>query len=55
MSTKQFTTIGALVGSTIGSFIPLLWGASELSFSSLLFGTIGAVAGIYIGYRMSQN
>ncbi len=54
MSTKQFTTIGGLVGSTVGSFIPLLWGASEFSFSSLLLGTIGAIVGIYVGFKLSQ-
>jgi hypothetical protein len=54
MNTKQFTTVGLLVGSTIGSFIPMLWGASELSFSSLFFGAIGAIAGIYVGFRLSR-
>ena len=54
MNSKTYTTIGALVGSTIGSSIPLLWGASELSFSSLLFGSVGAIIGIYMGYKISR-
>lgn len=54
MNTKQFTTVGILVGSTIGSFIPLLWGASEFSFSSLIFGAAGAIVGIYIAYKMTR-
>jgi hypothetical protein len=45
--------IWAAIGSTIGGAIPGLWGAGFLSFSSILFGTLGAVAGIYFAYRMS--
>lgn len=49
-------TIGALIGSTVGSYLPVLWrDSSFMSMSSIIFGTIGGFAGIYVGYRMSQS
>ena len=46
--------MGAFLGSLVGSFIPMLWGAGELSVSSLLFGSLGAVAGVYAGFKLSR-
>jgi len=40
------------VGSTIGSYIPLLWGGNLLSFVSILFSVIGGILGILIAYRL---
>jgi hypothetical protein len=45
--------IGVLIGSTIGGFIPELWGADMISYSGLLFSGAGAFAGLWIGYKMS--
>lgn len=46
--------LGAIVGSTIGSYMPSLWGAGIFSFSSLFLGAIGGAAGIIIAYRMTS-
>ena len=46
--------IGLFVGSTVGSIIPNLWGADMFSMSSILLGGLGAFAGIYIGFKLSQ-
>jgi hypothetical protein len=43
----------ALVGGTIGSFVPVLWGGSDMSLGSLGFGAIGGVAGVIFGARLS--
>jgi len=43
----------AAVGGTVGSLVPLVWGASELSLSSLLLGALGSVAGVIFGARLS--
>ncbi len=48
------TGMGLLVGSTIGSLIPSLWGASMFSFSSLVLGALGGMAGIYIAFKMTN-
>jgi uncharacterized membrane protein YeaQ/YmgE (transglycosylase-associated protein family) len=45
--------LGILIGSTIGSFIPELWGADMISYSSLLLSGVGAFAGLWVGYKMS--
>jgi hypothetical protein len=54
MSKKSLIWIGVFVGSTAGSFIPVLWGASVLGVSSILWSTIGGLAGIWGGYKLSQ-
>lgn len=51
---KQIIWMGALVGSILGGFIPSLWGAGVLSFSSLLLSTIGALAGIYVAFKLTH-
>lgn len=43
-----------IFGSAIGSFLPLLWGGSELSFSSIIFAAIGGFLGIWIGLKLSR-
>src|SRR3990172_7057818 len=54
MNTKKFIWIGMFVGSSVGGFIPTLWGADVLSFSSLIFSAIGAFLGIWFGFKLSQ-
>jgi hypothetical protein len=43
----------AAAGSIVGSFVPALWGASEMSLSSILFSLIGGVAGVVVGARVA--
>jgi hypothetical protein len=44
-----------LVGSGVGSYVPVvLWGAGSFSLSSLLFGGIGGVAGVWLGARINE-
>ena len=44
--------LGIFVGSTIGGFIPELWDAGLMSYSSVLLSGIGAFVGLWIGYKM---
>ncbi len=53
-STKTFIWVGMIVGSTVGSFIPALWGDSLFSVTSIFLGTVGGVLGIWLGYRMGM-
>ena len=39
----------------VGGYVPVLWGASSFSMSSFLFGVIGAIAGIWAGFRISES
>jgi hypothetical protein len=45
--------LGILVGSTIGSFVPELWGAGLFSYASVLLGGAGAFLGLWLGYKTS--
>ena len=54
MSLKTAAYIGVIVGSAIGSYIPLLWGDDLFSISSVIFTAIGGIAGIYIAYKLSN-
>jgi hypothetical protein len=45
--------LGVLIGSTIGGFIPGLWGAGLLSYSAVLLSGIGGLVGLWLGYKMS--
>ena len=52
---KTIVMAGMVIGSYAGSFIPLVWGGSLLSMSSILFGGLGAFAGIYAAYKLSRE
>jgi len=46
--------IGIFVGSTIGGFIPELWGGDMLSYSGVLCSGLGAFLGLWLGSRVSN-
>lgn len=46
--------IGLTIGSAVGSYLPSLWGEGMFSISSIIFSTIGGLAGIWLGYKISQ-
>ncbi|MDB5238864.1 MAG: hypothetical protein JWO00_199 [Candidatus Parcubacteria bacterium] len=54
MNAKSFIWIGVFVGSSIGAYIPALWGAGVFSFSSILLSAVGGFAGIWAGFRLGQ-
>lgn len=47
--------IGLFVGSTIGGFIPSLWGAGVFSLSGAVFSTLGGIFGTWFGYRVGNQ
>ncbi len=51
---RKIIWFGLFVGSTIGGFIPRLWGAGAFSFSGLIFSALGGFAGIWLGLRISE-
>jgi len=51
---KALVMFGMIVGSYAGSFVPLLWGESAFSMTSILFGGIGGFLGIWLGYRAAR-
>jgi hypothetical protein len=41
-------------GMLVGSYVPVLWGASSFSLVSFAFGIVGAGIGIWAGVRISD-
>jgi len=54
MSPKLLVWLGILLGSAVGGYVPSLWGAEVLSFSSILGSLIGGLIGIWVAYKVSQ-
>jgi len=54
MSPKTATYIGVALGSVIGGNIPLLWGASTFSFSSIALGGLGALVGLWVAFKVTH-
>lgn len=44
-----------VIGTSAGSYLPMLFGVEAFSYTSILLGAIGGVAGIFVGYKISQN
>lgn len=53
-SSKTLIWTGMFIGSTVGAYVPALWGTSVFSASSILFSTIGACVGIYLGFILGR-
>jgi hypothetical protein len=41
------------VGTIVGGFVPVLWGGSSLGMASLVFGTIGGGAGLWLALKLT--
>jgi hypothetical protein len=51
MSSKSIVMLGMVVGSIIGGYVPVLFGASFFSLWSVLGSAAGGLLGIWITYR----
>ena len=47
--------LGMIVGSIVGGYAPVIFGAGIFSTTSIITGVIGGLLGIYIGYKITQN
>lgn len=52
--TKTFIWLGLFIGSSIGGAIPMIWGESMLSVAGMLLSVVGAIAGIFAGWKLGQ-
>jgi hypothetical protein len=41
------------VGMVLGGFVPVVWGGSALGLASLVFGSLGGVAGLWLAAKLS--
>ena len=51
---KLFIIAGMTIGSLVGSYLPVLFGVSAFSITSIITGSIGGLLGIYFGYKIGQ-
>lgn len=54
MDSKKITWLLMFVGGTLGSYLPLLWGSGYFSLSSVFFSAIGAILGIWLGFKLTH-
>lgn len=55
MNKKRATYFGMFIGGLIGGYIPMLFGANAFSFASIIGNAVGAIAGIYIVFKLSNK
>jgi hypothetical protein len=55
MEQKSLIWVTTVIGSSIGGYAPLLWGANVFSFSSIILGTLGGILGIWLGFKIAQE
>ncbi|MEI6042628.1 MAG: hypothetical protein WCQ00_03645 [bacterium] len=55
MSRKTLIYIFMVVGSTAGGYLPLLWGDSFFSMTSVVLTAVGGFLGIYLAYKLGRN
>lgn len=54
MSQKNAVWLGVFVGSIIGGYIPVFFGASFLSYASIFGNAIGGVIGIFVAIKVTS-
>lgn len=42
------------IGGWAGGYVPTLWGASGFSVSTIIFNGLGALLGIWVGFKMTH-
>ena len=52
---KTFVMTGLFLGSIIGGYVPMLWGGSVFSFSSILLSGVGGLMGIWFGLKIANR
>lgn len=52
---KTLVMAGMIGGSLIGGYLPLLWGGSVFSMSSIFLSAVGGFFGIWVGYKLGSR
>lgn len=55
MSRKSLVILGMIIGSLIGGYIPVIFGAGLLSYSSVLGNGLGGIIGVLIAYKLTEG
>ena len=46
--------LGAVFGTTLGGYLPVLWGASSFGVVSLVFAAAGGLVGVFFTARFAD-
>lgn len=44
----------AALGGWLGGYIPLIWNGSSFSMSGIIFSGLGALVGIWVGFKITH-
>lgn len=48
---KKVIMLGMFFGSAIGGYIPTFFGISAFSMTSIIYGAVGGILGIWLSYK----
>lgn len=54
MDAKRTIWLLMFVGGFVGGYIPMLWGSSGFSFATIFGNAIGALIGIWLGFKLTR-
>ncbi len=54
MDSKNLIWVFMSIGMFVGGLIPTMFGASEFSFSSVIFSSLGGILGIVIAFKLTR-
>lgn len=54
MESKRMVWLMAALGGWLGGYVPLLWGAGGFTMSTVICNGLGALAGIWIGFKLTR-
>lgn len=49
---KKIVMLGMIFGSTIGGYLPTLFGVSAFSLFSIIGGAVGGILGIWLTFKL---
>lgn len=55
MSPKAIIMLFLTIGSIAGGYIPTFFGISAFSFASIIWSSVGAIVGVYLGYQLVKD
>lgn len=53
--TKKMMYMGMFIGMALGGYVPSLWGSPSVSMSTVVGIGMGAIVGLWAGYRIARG
>jgi predicted esterase YcpF (UPF0227 family) len=49
---KKIIMLAMIIGSSIGGYLPTIWGSGIFSMSSVICGAAGGILGIWLSFKL---